>query len=200
MPRHTIGEFPSQEPELGFWGKHNVVPEYLRSPVPETPWDQRLLNHMENHLESEGSTEGSYEALAELGDPQVKYLARLFGADERRHHQMLIDLMASVRAVADWKRDQSSWATTPLLEEGQRASLVKAVDELIRVEKSDAADLKLLRRDVQSHSDGTFWPTIIEVMQLDTEKHLRILLAIKRSLKHRPVRRASAESVAGSAV
>lgn len=134
--------------------------------------------------------------MAEMGDPQVKYLARMFAADEQRHHEMLSELMGSVRSVADWRPDESTWSTTPALGEVQRASLVRAVNELIRVEKADAAELKQLRRDFKAHSDGTFWATIIEVMELDTEKHLRILTAIKRSLKHRPLRGANVSRVA----
>lgn len=196
MPRHTFGDFPSQEPEPGFWRRHDFVPGYLSPAMPATPWDQRLLNHVESHLQAEGTTAGSYVSLAEMGDPQVKYLARMFAADEQRHHEMLSELMGSVRSVADWRPDESTWSTTPALGEVQRASLVRAVNELIRVEKADAAELKQLRRDFKAHSDGTFWATIIEVMELDTEKHLRILTAIKRSLKHRPLRGANVSRVA----
>lgn len=192
MPRHTFGAFPSQQPVPGFWTRNNVVPEYLQLTSPPKPWDQSLLSHIEAHLETEGKTGGSYESLTQAGDPQIEYLARLFGTDEQRHHQMLTELLGSVRSVAEWRHDESSWATTPLLDEGQRAVLIKAVDELIQAEKLDAHDLKQLRRDLTSHSEGTFWPTIVEVMGLDTEKHLRILKAIKRSLKHRVVRQAEA--------
>lgn len=144
------------------------------------------------YREGRTSPAEAYESLAEMGDPQVRYLAHLFASDERRHHKMLTELMGSVSAVADWTHDGSSWSKTPVLEEDQRASIIQAVEDQIKVEKTDANDLKQLRRDLHDHGEGTLWSTIVTVMELDTQKHLQILTAIKRMMKHRPVHRLDA--------
>jgi rubrerythrin len=189
MIRNAFGDFPSQESVPGYWWDHDLDHEYLRSVMPPTPWDERVLDRIGAHLVAEDSAAGSYESLAEMGDPQVRYLARMLAADEHRHHRMLVELMESVRRDSDCQ--ETNLGTVSTIESDQRAALMGAVKDQIHIEKSDAGDLRQLRRELRSAPDGTLWPLIVEIMELDTEKHIRILKQIVRSLKHRHVERAS---------
>jgi hypothetical protein len=65
----------------------------------------------------------------------------------------------------------------------RREALLKQTRRLLDVEKDDVGKLKELRHDVRLAPDGTLWPELIEVMSLDTEKHIQILKAIERKLK-----------------
>ena len=52
--------------------------------------------------------------------------------------------------------------------------LVEQTKKLLASEKKDRTDLLRLRRRLRNYS-GTIWPLLIDVMLLDTKKHMRIL-------------------------
>jgi hypothetical protein len=184
MTGDTIQEFP---PRSGSW-ELDPGEQHYGSGSLTAPWDERLLSHIETHLTQEKAAASFYEALAEMGDRQVGYLARIVAADERRHHRMLVELLTSVGRIAAEEQCGSSFANTAS-DSPKLDALIKAVEELIRVEKSDAVDAKQLKRDIRSVPDGSLWLMIIEIMSLNAETHLRILKAIERNLKHRYLRR-----------
>lgn len=196
MTHDSLPEYPSESTVPGYWLDHEYAPSSMTFAMGDAPWDARLIDHIGRHLSQEEHAEGAYKALAAMGDPQVAYLARLIAADELRHHAMLTGLLSSVENVANETHDELSLGTGPALEVEQRDALTQAVRQLIELEKNDAAELKQLQRDMREVPEGTAWPVLVEIMVLDTEKHLRILRAIERILKHRRVRRSSASGVA----
>lgn len=72
----------------------------MRSAMPSSIWDERLLAHVDNHLATESNAISAYEAFAETGDVQIRYVAGLIAADGHSHHSMLSDLAKSVRSSA----------------------------------------------------------------------------------------------------
>jgi hypothetical protein len=121
-------------------------------------------------LEADASS--AYDVLADMGDPQIRYLAGLIAAHEHRHHAMLLALATSVRSAVCDDGDELEWSKPPVLTTEQREALLKQTRRLLDVEKDDVGKLKELRRDVRRAPDGTLWPELVEVMSLDTEKHL----------------------------
>lgn len=187
MTRDGLPEFPSQETVPGYWWDHEFAPPTMTFSAGEAPWDARVLDHLGRHLARENDAEDAYAALAGIGDPQVAYLARMIAADEQRHHAMLKGLIASVERVANEQYDDQSLGTGPALTAERRGSLLAAVRELLEVEKQDAAELKQLARELKEIPEGTAWPVLVEIMALDTEKHLRILRGIERIVRRRRV-------------
>jgi hypothetical protein len=157
----------------------------MRSAIPSSPWDERLLKHIEDHVALEADTSSAYDAFADMGDPQIRYLAGLIAGDEHRHHAMLIALATSVRSTVCEEGEELEWGTRPVLTNDLRDSLLDETIRLIGIEKEDARKLKELRREVRLAPEGTIWPELVEVMLLDSEKHIRILKAIEGKLKRR---------------
>jgi rubrerythrin len=157
----------------------------MRSAIPSSTWDERLLAHIEKHLILEADASSAYDTYAELCDPQIRYLAGLIAADEHRHHAMLLALATSVRSTVCEEGEELEWGKPPVLTNDQRDALLTETKRLLGIEKGDARELKELRRDIRLAPDGTLWPELVEVMALDTRKHIRILKAIERKLKRR---------------
>jgi rubrerythrin len=186
MTRQQAPDFPSQRGVPGLWWEDDFHDsDFMRSAMPSSTWDEQLLEHIDNHLVLEAGASSAYDALAEMGDPQIRYIAGLIAADEHRHHAMLLALAASVRSTVSDERDDLEWGKASALTTEQRDALLEQTRRLLEVEKDDVGKLKELRRDVRPAPDGTLWPELIEVMSLDTEKHIQILKAIERKLKHR---------------
>jgi rubrerythrin len=186
MTRQQAPDFPSQRGLPGLWWEDDFRDaDFMRAAIPSSTWDERLLEHIDNHLVLEAGASSAYDALAGMGDPQVRYLAGLIAADEHRHHGMLLALATSVRATVSDERDELEWGMPSVLTTEQREALLEQTTRLLEVENDDAGKLKELRRDLRRAPDGTLWPELIEIMTLDTEKHIQILKAIERKLKRR---------------
>jgi hypothetical protein len=186
MTRQQSQDYPSQRVVPGMWWEEDYRDaDFMRSAIPSSTWDERLVAHIDNHLVLEADASSAYDCLAEMGDPQIRYLAGLIAADEHRHHAMLFGLATSVRSTVNDEPDELEWGKPSVLTTEQRDALLKQTRRLLDVEKDDVVKLKELRRDVRSAPDGTLWPELVEVMALDTEKHIQILKAIERKLKRR---------------
>ena len=66
-------------------------------------------------------------------------------------------------------------AVPDLTKEPDPERLVAAVDDLLAVEKDDAHQLKALEKSLKDVRHTTVWPLLVELMQMDTRKHIKIL-------------------------
>ena len=63
---------------------------------------------------------------------------------------------------------------------GNRA-LAEETQRLIQAEESDHVELKRLRKRLRSFKNTSLWELIVDLMLLDTEKHLRILRLVAKN-------------------
>ena len=180
-------DFPSQVGIPNYWWENDLrEPSFMRRVLPPSNWDDRALAHIGEHIATEAKASAAYDAFAEVEDPQIKYLAALIAADEHRHHQMLSDIAGALQAEVGGRLDGPPIARTVDLIPERAAALLEKTRELLAIEESDVGELKKLHRDVHEAPDETIWPLLIEIMELDTEKHIRILKGIERHLtRHR---------------
>ena len=143
-------------------------------------WEQQLFDYVEDHVQSEGAILDEYQRLADdqSGSPAFRYLTRLILDDERRHHQMFEDLAESVRQMAEMRlEDEPIPSLHGLRSDRER---IKAVTErLLAVERADAKELKRFERSLREVRDTTLWALLVELMQADTAKHIKILSFIR---------------------
>jgi len=143
-------------------------------------WEQQLFDYVEDHVQTEAAILDEYQRLAEdqSGSPAFRYLARLILDDERRHHQMFEDLAESVRQMAEMRLEDEP--IPPL--HGLRADRerIRAVTErLLATEHADAKELKQFEKRLREVRDTTLWALLVELMQADTAKHIKILSFIR---------------------
>jgi hypothetical protein len=94
--------------------------------------------------------------------------------DENRHHRVLQDLASALRTDVELGRDEPAvprlhhWGTDP-------AHVVELTDRLLAREQADARNLHRLRRELHTVADTTMWPLLVELIEMDTAKHVKIL-------------------------
>jgi hypothetical protein len=138
-------------------------------------WDYKLVDLLAEHGEQEGALLARYESLAAgTTSPAVRYLGQLILDDERRHHRMLVEM---ANAIAWGWSKLSPEPAVPELPAPQTVDqeLVETAQALLRIERRDQAELKKLRKELDEVADTTLWALLVDLMRLDTEKHIRIL-------------------------
>lgn len=137
-------------------------------------WADKVWAQVVAHVEAEEDIAGDYRtAAAQADSPDLRYLIELISEDEARHHRVLTELANSLRSANEWR------SIDPSLPEGAgrpvSPDLMAATKRFIEVEKQDARNLEELRRELRPVAATTIWSLLVELMELDTKKHLRIL-------------------------
>ena len=149
------------------------------------PWEQELYDHLASHQEKErGLLERYQEAADSSGSAAFRYLVSLILEDEVRHHRLFADLAESLRTDVELRPQD---ARIPRLDPwGQHRELIlELTDGLLAQERSDAKDLHRLAKQLSDVKDTTLWYLLVQLMEADTAKHIRILQFIKRHARRR---------------
>jgi hypothetical protein len=138
-------------------------------------WERDVVGLLARHGAEEVVLLGEYERLSrETSPPAVRYVSQLILDDERRHHRMLVEM---ANAVAWSLPGLAPEPTVPDLSraEGCDEGFADAARALLAHERSDHEELKKLRKRMRPFAKTTLWKVLIDVMLLDTEKHIRLL-------------------------
>ena len=139
-------------------------------------WAQTMINTLNAHMDNEREALREYKGLSEGSSQEaVRYLARIILEDEIRHHGLFADMVERLRSEISQLDDGSLPPLHPTDDEQLRAKTA----ELIRLERDDLKELKSLRRDVTKVADTAWWSVIVDIMELDTRKHITILEFIR---------------------
>ena len=143
-------------------------------------WEQELYDYVCDHVVSEGAMLDQYQRLAqdEAGSPAFRYLANLILADERRHHQIFNDLAESIKQMAEIRLEDEPIPSLRGLRD-DRIRILAVTDRLLDAERADAKELKKFAKNLGEVRDTTLWGLLVELMQDDTAKHIKILSFIR---------------------
>ena len=142
-------------------------------PIGLSVWEQELYERLVDHIASESEVLARYEGLAEESTGHVRFLLDLIAEDEARHHRLYDQWARTVKEMAMVTEPRE--AVPDLTREHDPDRLVAAVDDLIAVEKDDAHQLKALEKSLKDVRHTTVWPLLVELMEMDTRKHIKIL-------------------------
>ena len=143
-------------------------------------WDQEIYDFVVGHVVTEGAILEEYQRLAEdpSGSSAFRYLADLIFADERRHHQLFNDLAESIRHGAEMRVDDEPIPSLVGLR-ADRERIMATTTQLLAAERADARELKQLAKKLKDVRETTLWGLLVELMQDDTAKHIKILQFIR---------------------
>ena len=143
-------------------------------------WEQELYDHVCGHVVEEGAILDEYQRLAEDDScsPAFRYIARLILEDERRHHAMFNDLAEAIKQMGELRDEDTPIPSLHGLR-GDRDRIIETTAKLLKVERDDAKKLKTLAKELKDVRETTLWGLLIELIQHDTDKHIKILRFIR---------------------
>lgn len=150
-------------------------------PVPYglSVFEEKLYDHLADHVASEAGLIASYQDLAQAPDtPEaVHYLLGLVVEDEQRHHRMIREIATALGEGIAWKKGDDA---VPNLPHGKPLpDLEEVTKRFLAAERADRKQLRSLKKELRPFRDTTMWSLLVEVMELDTEKHIRLLTFIQ---------------------
>jgi hypothetical protein len=146
---------------------------------------RELVELLARHGEAEGAILNRYKRFAvEASAPETRYLVQLILDDERRHHRLMVEM---ANALAWGISRESPYPAVPDVthkDAGNRA-LTEETQHLLKSEEQDRLDLKDLRKRLRPFRDTTMWELLVDIMLMDTDKHIRILGIIAKQCENR---------------
>ena|SRR5579871_3337407 len=143
-------------------------------------WEDDLYRHLSTHISSEIDLLTAYKRAAdESKSAAFQYLANLIIEDERRHHRVFEELANALRSDVEMRPvepavpDMAGFGDMP-------AKVMELTDTLLAREEADAAELRMLSRQLRDVRDTTLWQLLVKIMELDTEKHAEILRFVRK--------------------
>jgi rubrerythrin len=142
-------------------------------------WWAHINHRFSSHVREESAFLEQYEELAgEVGDAGVEFLLQLILDDERRHHALFEDMMEAARDGS------SAVPAAPAPATASARRLLEPTERFLQAEREDQAQLRRLRKELKPARDDTLWPLLVELMEIDTEKHIRVLEYLHRRLQN----------------
>jgi len=150
--------------------------------------EQEVFRHLNDHVTSEAEFISAYKELAAASStPEaVRYLISLVLEDEERHHRLLHEIVTAIenRLASGNNPD----AVPDLTHEPPDRALEEVTDRFLAAERADAKQLKALRKELRPFRDTSMWPLLVELMEHDTAKHIRLLTYMRDHVVRQPRR------------
>jgi len=137
-----------------------------------------VVEALDRHGREEGELLERYRRFVDESEsPAARYLVRLILEDEERHHRVLEDL-ANTIAWGFVKGTPEQVVPHFATKSGGNETLRSETQALLGHELRDRTQLRKLRRRLRTYGDVAMWELLIDLMRLDTDKHIRILRLI----------------------
>ena len=138
-----------------------------------TAWAETLIQTLQAHMDNEREALTQYGELADNApDDHVRFLMRMILEDEVRHHSLFAEMINNLRAEIE-QSDPSGLPNIRRTED--RAALLAKTKELIELERDDVKELQGLRREITKVEDTAWWAVLVDAMEMDNLKHIRLL-------------------------
>lgn len=149
--------------------------------------EQEAFEALVAHERDEADVIAAYETFArDTESDVVRFLIELIVEDERRHHRVIEQLANTIRAQATFEDVKPR---IPYLDVRRHRDqqLLAATRMFLDIERKDRRHLKDLAKSVEQ-SAGEVDAFIVNLMRMDTERHIAILKFIEHLIKRSPIR------------
>lgn len=148
---------------------------------PSGEWWAVITHQFQAHVREEEEFIEAYERLAaDVTDPGTRFLITLIVEDERRHHDLMEQMAATARGDAT---PGNAAPEPPRLSVDEARRLLGATEHFLEAEKEDRDRLKELARHLRPAREDTLWHLLVQLMDLDTAKHITILQYLRDRLR-----------------
>lgn len=144
-------------------------------------WAHHLGAHLGTHIQSERESLDAYQDLESRTDGTlVGYLIAMIIQDERNHHRLLSDMRDAL--MSGFLEPSPNPLTHELEDDETQATLREITERMLSVERHDLKELREMRSDLSSVADTKPWVALVDVMEADTQKHIKLLSFILEQL------------------
>ena len=147
-------------------------------PAGLSAWERELYIRLRDHIAEESDILARCQFLAETSTGHVQFLLEMIAEDEARHHRLLERWAETITDLAALSPPEEG--LPPLVREQDPEELIAVVEDLLEVEHRDSDHLKELDKMLKDVRRTTVWPLLLELMELDNQKHIRILEFLRR--------------------
>jgi rubrerythrin len=141
-------------------------------------WWAKVNHQFASHVRQETSFLQEYEDLVErVGDAGIAFLLRMILEDERRHHELFEEMSRAALGEED------ALPAAPAPDRATAVALLEPTERFLAAERDDQVTLRRLRKELKPARDDTLWPLLVELMEIDTEKHIRVLEYLRQRLR-----------------
>ena len=144
-------------------------------------WEASLYDHLTSHEESERGLLEEYRAAAEGSQSAAfRYLVGLIVEDEIRHHRVFRELAEALQSDVNLRSEEP---VVPRLDRWgpDAAEVLRLTETLLEREHADARELARLGDHLEDLEGTSLWPLLVELMEMDTEKHIKVLRFVQRN-------------------
>ena len=151
----------------------------VRCPSGLSVFEEEIFRHLTEHVSAEGEFIDAYRQLVEAPDtPEaMRYLIGLLLEDEERRHRLLGQVVAALGNGVAWTSDPDAVPNLPC--GAPDSALVEVTNRFLAAERADRRELRALRRKLRPFRDTTAWTLVVELLEHDTAKHIRLLTFIR---------------------
>ena len=155
------------------------MPEDLINSLEFRAVERKLIAVLSTHRERESAALDSYTKLVtQSEDEGIRYLGRLIIEDEERHHQIIDDMLNTIRS---WVDEVDAEPHAPEMVVRASRDLLVETERLLDFEKADLAELRHLKKGLKVASSFPLLNLLVKLMIDDTRKHIAILKFIRAS-------------------
>jgi rubrerythrin len=138
-----------------------------------TTWAESLIQTLQGHMDNEREALTQYgELAASAPDDHVRFLMKLILDDEVRHHTLFAEMVNNLRSEIE-RTAPSGLPNVRRTED--RDALRAQTKTLLDLEHDDIKELQALRREISKVEDTAWWTVLIDSMEMDNRKHIRLL-------------------------
>lgn len=136
--------------------------------------EEELYRHLTDHVASEAEFIADYRQRVEApGTPEAaRYLIQLVLEDEERHHRILHQLVTALGNGIAWRAGSDAVPSLPYKADPELAAVTA---RFLAAERADQKELRALRNELRPFRDSSMWALLVELMESDTAKHIRML-------------------------
>jgi len=145
---------------------------------PDSEWWVSITHSFQAHVREETAFLERYErAVEQADDPAITFLLRMILDDEHRHHALFEEMSAAALGERDGLPRVPS--PTPAC----ARELLEPTERFLDAERADGEQLRRLRKELGPVRDETLWPLLVELMEIDTRKHVLVLEYLRSRLR-----------------
>jgi rubrerythrin len=157
------------------------MPENLINSLEFRAEERKLIAVLNTHSERESAALDSYTKLVtQSEDEGIRYLGQLIIEDEERHHQIIDEMLNTIRS---WVDEVDVEPHAPAMVGRVSHDLLAETERLLDFEKADLAELRHLKKRLELASSFPLLNLLVKLMIHDTRKHIAILKFIRSSSK-----------------